>query len=472
MLHLFSLTLAVALAHEGCTFAAQLPLSDNSGLIDVYQRALDNNADLAAARSDNAARQEQVPQARAGLLPDLSAGAASRSVRTQFNQPATTFDRSGTAWQATLTQPVFHADRWFGLAAAQAVSAQATIQLAAVEQHLVLQTAEDYFSVLRVQDGLAAFKAEENALKRQLDQSQQRFSVGLSDQTDLAQAQAGYDTARANRIVGERQVDDAFERLTTLTNHPYHYVDGMSHQLPVVPPAPNDAHLWVDTAQQQNLTLQADDFAVVSAEQTLRQRQAGHAPTVDAVLAYQQGDNDSLGFTNPNPSVVYGGDVSQRSISLQVRIPLYSGGLISAYVREAYARLSETQALREGARRQVVEDTRNLHRAVNTDVEQVEARRQSIVSNQTAVQATQVGYQVGTRNIVDVLDAQRQLYNAVRDYNNSRYDYILDSLRLRQAVGTLAPSDLQALVPFLKSDYRPDIDFLPTALTSSARTSR
>lgn len=469
MLRQFSLTFAVVFAHEGATFAAQQPLSDNTGLIAVYQQALQNDSDLAASRADYAARQEVEPQARAGLLPELSAGVTNRSVRTQLDQPAATLNRSGTAWQATLTQPIFHADRWFQLKAAQAVTAQAAVQLAAAEQHLIMQTAEDYFAVLRAEDGLAAMKAEENAFKRQLDQSQQQFSIGLSDKTDLVQAQAGYDGARANRLAGERQVEDAFDTLMTLTNHPYRYVDGMSHRLPIVAPEPNDARSWVETAGQQNLTLLADNFAVTSAEQTLSQRQAGHAPTVDAVVAYQQGDNDSLGFTNPNPSVVYGGDVSQRSISLQVKIPLYSGGLISSYVREAYARLSETQDLRESARRQVVESTRNLHRAVNTDVEQVQARRQSIVSNQTAVQATEIGYRVGTRNIVDVLDAQRQLYNAVRDYNNSRYDYILDGLRLRQAVGTLSPSDLQELVPYLKSDYSPDRDFLPPDLASGNR---
>ena len=192
---------------------------------------------------------------------------------------------------------------------------------------------------------------------------------------------------------------------------------------------------------------------MVAAEETLRQRKAGHAPTLDAVAKYQKGDNDNFGFTNPAPAPVtrYGGDVEQTSIGLQLNIPIYSGGLTSSQVREAYQRLSQSEQQRESLRRQVVENTRNLHRAVNTDVEQVQARKQSIISNQSALEATEIGYQVGTRNIVDVLDAQRQLYTSVRDYNNSRYDYILDNLSLKQAAGTLSPQDLQDLKRYLLS---------------------
>ncbi|WAH58311.1 TolC family outer membrane protein [Pseudomonas silvicola] len=470
MLRKIALAIAVS---SGCNaVAAQIaPLASRTDLVSVYQEAVNNNADLAAARADYAAQSEVVPQARAGLLPNLSAGSDITDVRTQLDEPAQTTSRSGTSYQATLAQPIFRADRWFQLKAAKAVNEQAALQLSATEQNLILQTAEDYFNVLRAQDSLAATKAEENALKRQLDQSNERFNVGLSDKTDVLSSQASYDTARANRILAQRQVDDAFEALVTLTNRDYNSVQGIVHTLPVLPPSPNDAKTWVETASQQNLNLQASAYAVTSAEETLRQRKAGHAPTVDAVAKYQKGDNDLLGFSNPSPypGVEYHGDVEQRTIGLQVNIPLYSGGLTSSQVREAYQRLSQSEQQREGLRRQVVENTRNLHRAVNTDVEQVQARKQSIISNQSAVEATEIGYQVGTRNIVDVLDAQRQLYSSVRDYNNSRYDYILDNLRLKQAAGTLSPQDLQDLARWLKPDYNPDKDFLPPDLAKAAQ---
>jgi outer membrane protein len=421
--------------------AAIAPLASQTDLMSVYQQAVENNADLAASRADFAARQEGVPQARAGLLPNLSAGADVNDSRQALEQPAYTAKRSGTSYRATLSQPIFRADRWFQLKAAQAVDEQAGLELSATEQNLILQTAERY------------------------------FNVGLTDKTDTLQSQASYDTARANRSTAQQQVDDAFQALVTLTNREYNALQGVVHTLPVLPPLPNDARAWVDTATQQNLQLLASNFAVEAAEQTLRQRKAGHAPTLDAIAQYEKGDNDNFELSNPTGinGFTYGGDVERRTIGLRLEIPLYSGGLTSSQVREAYQRFSQSGYRREGLRRQVVENTRNLHRAVNTDVELVQARHQSIISNQSAVEATEIGYQVGTRNIVDVLDAQRQLYASVRDYNNSRYDYILDNLRLKQAAGTLSPQDLQDLGQYLKPDYNPDKDFLPPDLERQAK---
>jgi len=470
MLRKLSLAIAVSCASSAMAGAADLPLPTKTGLVSVYQEAVNNNADLAAARADYDAQKEIVPQARAGLLPNISGGADVNNTRTKIDEPSAVINRSGTVYRATLSQPIFRADRWFQLKAAKDVNEQAMLQLSATEQNLILQSAEDYFSVLRAQDNLASTKAEEAAFKRQLDQANERFDVGLSDKTDVLQAQASHDTARANRIVAQRQVEDAFQALVTLTNREYGALQGVVHTLPVQVPVPNDAKAWVETAGRQNLNLLATNHAVEAAEETLRQRKAGHAPTVDAVARYQKGDNDSLGFSNPSPlpGVRYAGDVEQTTVGLQLNIPIYSGGLVSSQVREAYQRLTQSEQQRESLRRQVVENTRNLHRAVNTDVEQVQARKQSIISSQSAVQATEIGFEVGTRNIVDVLDAQRQLYNSVRDYNNSRYDYILDNLRLKQAAGTLSPQDLQDLGRFLKPDYNPDRDFLPPDLAREA----
>lgn len=471
MLRRLSLALAVAAATTATAWAEEAPLASKTDLVTVYNEAVKNNADLAAARANYAAISEVVPQARAGLLPNLSAGADATDTDTKVdrrNVGDLDSSRSGLSYQANLSQPLFRADRWYQFQAAKATDQQFSLQLSATEQNLILQSAETYFAVLRAQDTLASTKAEEAAFKRQLDQANERFDVGLSDKTDVLEAQAGYDTARANRILAERAVDDAFQALVTLTNREYASIEGILHSLPVLEPTPNDAKAWVDTAAQQNLNLQASNYAVDAAEETLRQRKAGHAPTLDAVARYQKGDNDSLGFTNSDLGSPYDGDAEQTSIGLQLSIPIYSGGLTSSQVREAYQRLSQSEQERESLRRKVVENTRNLHRAVNTDVETVQARKQSIISNQSALEATEIGYQVGTRNIVDVLDAQRQLYGSVRNYNDARYDYILNNLRLKQAAGTLAPSDLEALTAFLKPDYDPDKDFLPPDLAKAA----
>ena len=470
MLRRLSLALAVAAATTGMAWAEEAPLASKTDLVTVYNEAVKNNADLAAARANYAAIKEVVPQARAGLLPNLSAGADSMNTDTKVDTRNGDIDssRSGLSYRANLSQPLFRADRWYQFQAAKATDQQYALQLSATEQNLILQSAETYFAVLRAQDTLASTTAEEAAFKRQLDQANERFDVGLSDKTDVLEAQAGYDTARANRILAERAVDDAFQALVTLTNREYASIEGILHSLPVLEPTPNDAKAWVDTAAQQNLNLQASNYAVNAAEETLRQNKAGHAPTLDAVAQYQKGDNDNLGFSNTDALSPYDGDAEQTSIGLQLNIPIYSGGLTSSQVREAYQRLNQSEQERESLRRKVVENTRNLHRAVNTDVETVQARRQSIISNQSALEATEIGYQVGTRNIVDVLDAQRQLYSAVRNYNDARYDYILNNLRLKQAAGTLSPADLEALAAFLNKDYNPDTDYLPPDLAKAA----
>lgn len=460
------LTLAFAIS-AGLPALVMAQEPSRSDLLDVYQQAVENNADLAAARARYQAVLERIPQARAGLLPQLSAGAqlADVDIDVDTSGGSRSLSRSSLVYQATLSQPLFRADRWFQLQAAQASGEQAALEFSASQQDLIYRSAEAYFAVLRAQDSLAAVKAEEAALKRQLDQANERFEVGLSDRTDVLQARAGYDSARAGRLLVERQVRDAFENLEALTARPYQRLDGIRHSLPVLAPVPNDASAWVATAARQNLNLQASQFAVLAAEESLRQRRAGHAPTLDAVAQYQTGDNDGLGFTNTGAlPFAYTGDASQTSIGLQLNIPLFSGGLTTAQSREARQVLEQVEQQREGLRRQVVQNTRNLFRAVNTDVEQVQARRQAIISSQSALEATEIGYQVGTRNIVDVLDAQRLLYGTVRDYNNARYDYILDNLRLKQVAGTLSPADLQALSAYLQPDYTPDRDFLPPDL--------
>lgn len=445
-------------------------------LLAVYEAATLSDPQLSAARHAYQAQLEAVPQARAGLLPQITAGATTEITQLVRDEPSLTRDRSGTTFRANLSQPLFRADRWYQLKAAQASVAQAGLELAVKEQTLVFNTAQAYFEVLRQQDNLAAAKAEEGALLRQRDQAQGRLEDGASSITDVYDAQAASDNARANRQLMQRKVDDAYEALTRLTKQTYTAIAGMAHQLPIEPPVPNDARLWVESATQQNLQLQANDHAIRAAQETLHQRKTGYAPTIDAVASYRKGDNDSFGYSNPTDfgSNGYRGNVAQSSIGIELNIPLYSGGMTRSQVTESTERLYQSQDEREDRLREVVLNTRNAFRGVNADIEQVTARRQSIVSGQKSVEANQVGVDVGSRNIADVLTAQKQLYAAVRDYNNARYDFILDNLKLKQATGTLSPDDLRQLSRYLKRDYDPDRDFLPLGLerqlTTAAKT--
>lgn len=435
-------------------------------LLSVYEAATLNDPQLSAARHAYQAQLEAVPQARAGLLPQITAGATTEITQLVRDDPSLTRDRSGTTFRANLSQPLFRADRWYQLKAAQASVAQAGLELAVKEQTLVFNTAQAYIEVLRQQDNVAAAKAEEGALLRQRDQAQGRLEDGASSITDVYDAQAASDNARANRQQMQRKVDDAYDALTRLTKQTYTAIAGMAHQLPIEPPVPNDARLWVESAIQQNLQLQANDHAIRVAQETLHQRKAGYAPTIDVVASYRKGDNDNFGYSNPTDfgSNGYRGNVAQSSIGIELNIPLYSGGMTRSQVTESTERLYQSQDEREDRLREIVLNTRNAFRGVNADIEQVTARRQSILSGQKSVEANQVGVDVGSRNIADVLTAQKQLYAAVRDYNNARYDFILDNLKLKQATGTLSPDDLRQLSQYLKRDYDPDRDFLPLGL--------
>lgn len=437
-----------------------------ASLTEVYRLAVANNAELAAARAAYLARSENVPQARAGLLPQLGAGASNTGSRTRVDTRELgqqSSRRNSYSYQASLSQPLFRLDRWYQLKTAQAGSEQAAMELSATEQLLILHSAEAYFAVLRSQDTLAASQAEEDALQRQYQLASERFGAGLSDKTDMLQAQAAYDNARANRIQASQGVDDAQQALASLTGHPLAALQGVRHSLPLATPAPNEAGAWVERALSDNLQLRAMEFALQAAEQDLRSRKAGHAPSLDAIAQYQRGDNDSLGFTNPG-SPTYRRHAEQTLIGLQLNIPLYSGGATSSRVRQGVHQLHQATHSQEQLRRQVVQNVRTQHRAVNTDVEQILARKQGILSSHSAVEATRIGYEAGTRTQVDVLDAQRQLYAAVRHYNNARYDYILNHLRLQQTAGSLSPDSLQALNEYLYMDYDPERDFLPPEL--------
>lgn len=443
-----------------------------ASLLSVYTQAAMNDAELAAARHEYRARTEATPQARSGLLPSITAGMVSESTRLDRDSPSLIRSRSGNTFRASLTQPLFRLDRWFELKAAQADVAQAEMELAAKEQALILKVAEAYFETLRQLDALAASRAEESALLEQQAQAQGRLEGGVASITDVLDAQAAYDLAKANSKVFQRNVDEAFDVLYRLTTREYALIDGVDHSMPVDPPVPNDATAWVDSATQQNLNLLATNHAVTSAEERVGQSKAGFSPTVDVVASYRKGDNDSFGYNNPSDfgRSDYRDDVAQSSIGIELNIPLYSGGMTRSQVRQSVELLAKSEDDRENARREVVLLTRSAHRAINAGVEQIAARLQAIKSGRMSLEANEVGLRVGTRNMADVLNAQRQLYTAVRDYNNFRYDYIIDNFKLRQAAGMLAVRDLQEFSGYLKPDYDPGRDFLPaTGPTATLR---
>ncbi|RRJ82340.1 TolC family outer membrane protein [Aestuariirhabdus litorea] len=416
-------------------------------LLEIYQQALANDAELAAAGASLKANEELPNQGLAGLLPNITLN-ASTAKATDRSLNATslpginrTRDFNEHGWAAQLVQPVFRLERWFTYTRAEALSDQAQAEFSAIQQDLILRVADAYFEVLRAQDTLTTTISEEKAFKRQLEQAEQRFEVGLIAQTDVHEARAVYDNARVNRIVAENNVEVSLERLRTLTAREHRQIGSLNKEMPVVNPTPEVKEEWVNSSLVQNLNIAAAREAVRATEEALKLSKSGHAPTLDAIATYSHNVTGDPSFSLTG----FNGKQNSQYYGLQLSVPIYSGGGTSSRVREATYRLQEAQDRLDSLNRQTSQRTRNLYSSVTADVQRISARAQGIISTQSALDATESGYEVGSRNIVDVLNAQRNLYASQRDYLNARYDYLLNTLRLKREAGTLSPQDLTDL---------------------------
>ncbi len=442
---------------------AALGLATNAfavNVADVYQAAVENDPVLGAAKQDYAAREEVVPQTRAGLLPSISLNGSTAYDRLEYpngqfidtNPASPNFGQlrgipgqefNTHAWQAQLVQPIIDVAAYYTYKSAQALKAQAKQDYVGSEQNLIVRTVGAYLDVLRSQAVLESTSAEEAAVKRQQEQVQQRFDVGLVAITDVLDATAAYDNVVVRRIQAERDQGIQFETLSTLTGESYEQVDQISTNLPIVNPASVDENEWVAIGLANNPAVLASREAQTAAERDLRARQAGHLPTVDAIASY----NEDVNHYNQlaGGQAFLGDQTNTRVYGLQLQMPIYQGGFTQSKVREARARLLQSGELLRNNEWTVSRDIRNLLRAVTTDVIRVQARIKSIKSSESALEATQTGYEVGTRNIVDVLQAQQRLYLAQFDYADSRYNYVRDLMLLKKTAGTLNAADVATL---------------------------
>ena len=422
-------------------------------LLEVYNLALKNDAQLAAAQFAMKASQEVVPQSRANLLPTigLSANTQYTDSTSKTSGPDYADNYNSHGWGATLNQELFNMNKWYNYNQAKAQSSKAEADFANEQQQLILRVSEAYFNVLRAEDATTTAKAQEKAVQRQLDQARERFNVGLIAETDVLEARAAYDNARVARIQSDNQVSVAYENLRTIVNHDVHAISRLEKEMPVAAPMPASSEEWVHTAIQSNLSLQAAREGLNASEEGVRASKANHAPTVSAFASYNHTNSNSASarrdVVDPNTGLTHqaNGESSQAVIGVKLDLPIFTGGATTSAVRQASYQLDQAQQNFDGQIRQVSSSTRNLFRTVNSDMERVQARCQGITSSESALRATQSGYEVGTRNITDVLDAQQKLYSAAGDYLDARYDFIVNTLQLKQAAGTLSPQDLTDL---------------------------
>lgn len=409
-------------------------------LMGVYQQAVQNDAQLAAAAAARDAARELKPQALSFVLPNIQAGAdtAKNTLRTDS---ASTFPPSGRAefnshtWQVQMVQPLFNWQLIAGLGQADALVRQANNQYAFAEQELILRTASRYFDVLAANDSLSFAAAEKAAIGRQLEQAKQRFDVGLIAITDIHEAQARYDLTVSQEIEARRLVANALEALREVTGTGYENLTPLTETLPLEPPATADVEAWVKHGVEQNPLVLAAIEAANAARKEIERQRAGHFPTLDATAAYSDtsfnGSRQGSGYDGED--TIYG---------LQLRLPIFEGGRTSSQVRQAQKQFLEAQQRLEQQRRATARDTRDAYLGVNVSISQVKALAQALISNQSALEATELGYRVGTRTSVDVLDAERELYRAKRDLAAARYAYVVNVLRLELASGQLAQDDL------------------------------
>lgn len=427
------------------------PLASAADLDSVYQQALKNDPQIREAQALRLASLESKPQALSALLPQLSAGARydddeSEGSRTTFAPDGLggieilTFDSQSNAtqesWNVTLTQNVFRWENWVALQRASAQVAQAEADYHAAEQDLILRTSESYFIVLATHDTLAAAQAAHDAIARQLEQSEKRFEVGLIAITDVQDAKAAFDSASATLIQAKRNLATAQERLRELTGTTFDEFSRPGDDMPLEGPDPANAEDWVRLAMEQNARLTSSRLAADIARKDISSERGGHYPSLDLVVRRSgfeyESDFTSGGFSGPNNS-----DSEDTTVSLQVTVPLYTGGATSSRVRQAeYQHRAALERL-EFTARQTERETRDAYLGVNSEVARVQSLRQAVESAKTALQATEAGYEVGTRTSVDVLESRRRLFDAQTIYARSRYDYLLNVLRLRLAAGTL-----------------------------------
>ena len=453
--------LTLALIASLSAFAASAPAAD---LAEIYEMARASDPQLAAAESAMFAAGEGVVQARAALLPRVTGSAslsdsnssgsslttipqADGSVR--FGRANSTGDTSSRNYRLDLTQSIYNHSNYTRLRGARAGKSRFEASYDAALDNLIVRVATAYFGALTATTNLNAAQAEETAVKRQLEQAEQRFEVGLSAITDVHAARARYDGARAAAILAQNQLDDAYEALAELTGKPVGEVTPLAEDIKLSRPNPDNTEEWVATAQAESPALAIRRFELQQAEHSVETAKAGHLPTLGA--SYGWSDGSTWGFNAANgQSRPADSDFRDRGFGISLNVPIFEGLATQSAVRQQTHNRDAAQDQYEQEQRAVVRSTRNAFRAVAAGISEVEARKQAQISAQSALDATQAGFEVGTRTIVDVLISQQVLFQAQRDYARARHDYLLNSLRLKQAAGTITVADLQAVNALLR----------------------
>ena len=418
-------------------------------LLTVYKKALLNDPVVLKSQAQFMIVKEDIVQARSALLPQINATGGINTGKQEFASvtagvgTVTEQDSTNLTYGANLNMQLYHHDSWLRLGNAEKAAHQSDLTYQVAKQDLITRVTKAYFDLLSTKDDLVFATAEKDAIARQLDQTKQRFSVGLTAITDVYEAQAQFDNAVTEEIRAENAIFQAEEELRVITNtYPKNVSVLNTQRFSTSTPVPNSADEWQVTAEAKNLDLITAKVGIDIAQDNINIARSGHYPTLDFVANYNGKEEETA--INGASKEDYP-NVDGYSVGVQLNIPIYSGGAIQSSVRKAqnsFVLASQDLSL---THRSVVRTTRNAYNTVITAISAIKAFEQSVLSAQKALEATEAGFEVGTRTIVDVLNSTRNLYNAKRNLSSTRYAYIQNVLLLKRAAGTITNEDINAI---------------------------
>ena len=424
-------------------------------LVGVHDLAVKSDPRLQAAEFRREATGENRKIARANLLPQLGASGSWNWGTNKTKTPEFEFPDSDTQnrnYGLDLRQSLYNQANYEGLDIARGQISQADAIYQIVYQDFLLRVSEGYFLVLTLTDGVTFAEAEEKAFQRQFEQAEQRFEVGLTAVTDVHEARASYDNARARAIVARNNLADAKEALRELTGQYFEEYDALQEVLPLVEPDPISADDWVSMALQTNPAVLSRRAAVEVADANMRLERSGYFPTLDLFASYDKFKDSEFQDFDPNTGNLFNTTLNSDGtrIGIILDIPIYQGGRVNARTRQAHKLLDATGQDLDDVQRGVVRETQNSYRAILAGIQEVQAFEQASISAESALEATQAGFEVGTRTIVDVLIAEQRKYQAQRDNSVARHLYIIRHLRLKAVAGLLNSEDLRVVNQLLE----------------------
>ena len=411
-------------------------------LLQVYQEALANDAQYASARASLAIGQEREPQARAGLLPNVGlSGSNTRNNAdtTPTGGTSSSSNYNNNAYTLSLSQPLFRWANWEQYEQGKLAAAASQAQFAQAQQDLILRVAQAYFDVLTAQDTLAAVRAQKVATTEQLASAKRNFEVGTQTITDTHEAQARYDLIVAQEFAAQNDLDIKRAALQQIIGKPASPLATLKTGVQLSMPVPSVIEPWVTSAEQKNYGVVGSELALESARRDIARNRAGHYPTVDLVAS--SGRNNA----NGGPQFTNGGRTNSTAVGIQWNIPIFAGFSVDSKVREAVAAEDKSRNDLETARRTAAQAARVSYFGVNSGLAQVKALEAAEISSQSALDSNKLGYQVGVRINIDVLNAQQQLFTTRSQLAKARYDTIMNGLRLKSAAGSLKEEDLSAV---------------------------